>query len=194
MCACSVIIRYGLRGLLTQWLMTLYVTALPQETVCRIWDNLFCHKLLGGDGSKILLRVALALFGLHEKELLKLHEPTACAKLLREKTAGFYDGDRLIRACFERKLARALDGEAGDALLAARRDQHGEAVRREHEEVEERRRVFHARQREREARQQAAEASAAAAPAAAPPAAAAAPAPAAAAAAAAAVEAAGARR
>ena len=142
--------------------MTLYVTALPQETVCRIWDNLFCHKLLGGDGGKILLRVALALFGLHEKELLKLHEPTACATLLREKTAEFYDGDRLIRACFgERKLARALDGEAGDALLAARRERHGEAVRREHEEVEERRRVFHAaRQREREAQQQAPDAEA----------------------------------
>ena len=46
---------YGLRGMLMQWVMTLYVTALPQETVCRVWDNLFCCKVLRGEGSESCL-------------------------------------------------------------------------------------------------------------------------------------------
>ena len=92
---------YGLRGLLTQWLMTLFVNALPPETVDRVWDNLFYTEK-----DKILFRVVVALFRLLEKTLLGLTVPTDCATLLREESAQLYDGKKLVELCFDRKMKR----------------------------------------------------------------------------------------
>jgi hypothetical protein len=53
---------FGLRGLLTQWIMTQFVTALPPETVGRVWDSLFYTE-----GDRTMFRVVVALFRRLEK-------------------------------------------------------------------------------------------------------------------------------
>ncbi len=52
----------------SKWFVCLYSDVLPIETTLRVWDCLFY------EGSKILLRVALALVALNEKEILATTE------------------------------------------------------------------------------------------------------------------------
>ena len=40
-----------------QWFLTLFATSLPEETVLRVWDSILL------EGSEVLLRVALAIWG-----------------------------------------------------------------------------------------------------------------------------------
>lgn len=40
-----------------QWFLTLFATSLPEETVLRVWDYILL------EGSEVLLRVALAIWG-----------------------------------------------------------------------------------------------------------------------------------
>lgn len=145
----------GLRGMLTQWFMMLFVTALPVPTVCRVWDNLFCKRELEGEGSKMLFRVALALFRAREKELLAATSPTDCPKLLREHASTLFDDDDLVKNCFHRKLRR-LDGEAGDQLLTDLRATCRAEVEKEHAEVTRRREEYERRKKQKEAQRAAA--------------------------------------
>ena len=75
---------FGLNGLLTQWLMTQFVTALPPEAVGRVWDSLFYTE-----GDRMNFRVVVALFRRFEKgELLTLpyHAIAAVVRLSKELT------------------------------------------------------------------------------------------------------------
>jgi len=47
-----------------QWFMCLFVNTLRPEVTLRIWDIFF------NEGSKVLFRIAAALFKLHEKQLV----------------------------------------------------------------------------------------------------------------------------
>ncbi|XP_030747883.1 growth hormone-regulated TBC protein 1-A [Sitophilus oryzae] len=49
----------------TKWFICIYADVLPTETVLRVWDCLFY------EGSKILLRVALALIRIHKEAILQ---------------------------------------------------------------------------------------------------------------------------
>jgi hypothetical protein len=110
----------------------------------------------------MLFRVALALFRAHEKELLQLQEPTECTSLLRQSAAAWFDSDRLVKSCFDKKLRR-LDGDAGDAYLQELRARHGAIIAREHQESNTRRNEYNARKKQREQERAAAAAAAAAA-------------------------------
>ena len=47
-----------------QWFMCIFVNTLRPEVTLRIWDMFF------NEGSKVLFRIAGALFKLHERELV----------------------------------------------------------------------------------------------------------------------------
>ena len=49
----------------TQWLLSLYVNALPTETVLRVWDVFFY------DGREALMRIALAMFLQAQDDIVK---------------------------------------------------------------------------------------------------------------------------
>ena len=48
-----------------QWFLTLFATQLPVEAVLRVWDAVFL------EGSEILIRTSLALWGLLQEEVLR---------------------------------------------------------------------------------------------------------------------------
>lgn len=56
--------RQIMQGLILPWFLCLYVNVLPLESTLRFFDSFFF------EGDKVLFRVALAIFKLHEKQLL----------------------------------------------------------------------------------------------------------------------------
>ena len=135
---------FGLRGLLTQWLMTQFVTALPPETVGRVWDSLFYVE-----GDRIFFRVVVALFRRLEKQLLALSVPTDAATLLREETAALFNGKALMDLCFDRKMKR-FDDEAGRQNIEDCRAVRRQQVEAEAAEMAERRAAHNAKRQARE--------------------------------------------
>lgn len=67
------------------WLMTLFSTTLPSETLFQLWDVLFC------DGSRVLLAACLAVFSLLEQNILACVDFGDVSALLAHKIAGFHD-------------------------------------------------------------------------------------------------------
>jgi len=53
----------------TSWFMSLFIGTLPTESVLRVWDCLFY------EGSRVLFRVALAVFKLGEEEIRRISDP-----------------------------------------------------------------------------------------------------------------------
>ena len=54
---------------MSHWFLIIFVDLLPPESTLRVWDVLF------SEGSKVLFRVALALFKLFEHSLLEIKDP-----------------------------------------------------------------------------------------------------------------------
>ena len=61
----------------SSWFTHLFVDQLPFETLLRVWDSFLL------EGSKILFRMALALFKLNQDELLKVSDPFDLAAFIR---------------------------------------------------------------------------------------------------------------
>eukprot|EP01043_Picozoa_sp_COSAG02_P011212 COSAG02_NODE_409_length_22892_cov_11.461150_16_plen_655_part_00 len=72
------------------WLMTLFSTTLPAETLFQLWDVLFCN------GSRVLLAACLAVFSLLEQNILACVDFGDVSALLAHKIAGFHDPQLFI--------------------------------------------------------------------------------------------------
>lgn len=81
--------------LATEWFLCLYSTSLPSETAARVWDCLLL------EGPKILYRVALALFKIHEPMLLATTNPGELLKAMRSATCSEYNRDELLKVAFD---------------------------------------------------------------------------------------------
>lgn len=75
-----------------QWFMCVYVNALPPETALRVWDMFL------NEGPKVLFRVAVALFKLHEKQLIQAKDPGEVYNILKGMGKNVIDADVLIAA------------------------------------------------------------------------------------------------
>eukprot|EP00892_Ulva_mutabilis_P000390 jgi/Ulvmu1/10351/UM061_0034.1 len=79
-----------------QWFLSLFCQDLPSETTARVFDALLL------EGSKVLHRVALAVFKLAEPHLLRCRDTVACANALRVMLRHMHDRDALIRTALRR--------------------------------------------------------------------------------------------
>lgn len=66
----------------TKWFICLYADVLPIETLLRVWDCLFY------EGSKVLLRVGLALIILHKDKLIACQNFPEVVNLYKSMTTG----------------------------------------------------------------------------------------------------------
>eukprot|EP00898_Chlorokybus_atmophyticus_P001812 jgi/Chlat1/2631/Chrsp178S02475 len=79
----------------TEWFLCLYSKNLPTETTMRVWDVLF------SEGSKVLFRVALALFKLNEAALLACQHVGDVIKTLNTAARRAHDRDLLLKTAFD---------------------------------------------------------------------------------------------
>lgn len=78
-----------------QWFMCLFVNTLRPEVTLRIWDMFL------NEGSKVLFRIAAALFKVHEKELLEVKDAGDLFTTLRRIGKDVVDADVLIAAAYK---------------------------------------------------------------------------------------------
>lgn len=77
------------------WFLCLFLNSLPIETTLRVWDALFLEK------SKILFRIALAIFKLNEAAILGGDdEQGGMYARIKNTPKSAYDADRLLEAAF----------------------------------------------------------------------------------------------
>ncbi|XP_064395380.1 uncharacterized protein LOC135342564 isoform X2 [Halichondria panicea] len=76
------------------WFLTLFVDALPTETVLRILD---CFLL---EGTKVLFRMSLGILKINEKKILSLTDPVGLFQFLKELARHTYDIEALFQAAF----------------------------------------------------------------------------------------------
>ena len=77
------------------WLMTLFSTTLPAETLFRLWDVLFCN------GSRVLLAACLAVLSLLSEDILACVDFGDVSAVLAHKIAGLHDSQMFIEATTE---------------------------------------------------------------------------------------------
>ena len=84
----------------SQWFFTCFANCLPFNIVVRIFD---CYLL---EGEKIIYRIALALFKLKEKYLLKGKSFETIMEKMKSITNEINDPDRLLETAFDFSLSR----------------------------------------------------------------------------------------
>jgi hypothetical protein len=73
------------------WFLCIFLNSMPIETVLRVWDVLF------SEGSKILFRIALALFQLNEDKILALDDENGgMYAVVKNMPKNIYDCDMLM--------------------------------------------------------------------------------------------------
>lgn len=77
------------------WFLSLFTDALPVQTLLRVWDLLFVF------GTVMLFRVALAIFALHEKELVECDSASTFYSLVKGITAHLYQVEPLLKIACE---------------------------------------------------------------------------------------------
>ena len=77
-----------------QWFMCLFVNALPPETALRVWDMFL------NEGCKVLFRIAVGLFKLHEKQLLAAKDAGEVYTILKGMGRNVIDADVLIATAY----------------------------------------------------------------------------------------------
>ncbi|XP_048587303.1 uncharacterized protein LOC5507434 isoform X2 [Nematostella vectensis] len=77
------------------WLITIYLDAVPFETGLRIWD---CFLY---EGREVLFRVAIGLLKLQQRALLQLSGPLEIMQYMKRAARVTYDVDRLFKASFD---------------------------------------------------------------------------------------------
>lgn len=78
-----------------EWFMTLFVNALPIETVLRVWDAFFY------EGTKVLFRVSLALFHRHERELESISDQEQLMTTIKRLPKSELNCEELVKIAFE---------------------------------------------------------------------------------------------
>jgi hypothetical protein len=96
-----VVVRHqiDLTTIVGPWFLCLFAKTLPIETCMRVWD---CFLFLG---SKVLFRVALALFHLNATAILNANEQGTLFNILSGLGKNQYDCDQLIQAAFQLECA-----------------------------------------------------------------------------------------
>ncbi|KAJ1970659.1 hypothetical protein H4R35_005733 [Dimargaris xerosporica] len=84
---------------MSHWFPLLFVDVLPIESVLRVWDCFFY------EGSKVLFRVALALFKLNETILLQTKDSLEQFQLVQEFPRKMIHCHHLMQVCFSRALS-----------------------------------------------------------------------------------------
>ena len=82
---------------LTSWFMSCFVTALPTESVLRVWDALFY------EGSKTLFRIGLAIFKLGEPDIRSIRDPLEVFQVVQAVPRRLLDCNALLEATFKRR-------------------------------------------------------------------------------------------
>ncbi|EGG18758.1 hypothetical protein DFA_02497 [Cavenderia fasciculata] len=82
--------------IISKWFLCLMATATPTETTFRIWDVFF------SEGSKVLFRIAIALFKMNEEKLLTCLDYNTLYNLIRKIPSHAYDADTLIDVSFNK--------------------------------------------------------------------------------------------
>lgn len=77
------------------WFTHLFVDQLPFETLLRVWDAFLL------EGSKVILRVSLALFKINQDELIKITDPFELAAFIRNMPRRQLDVVTLLETAFE---------------------------------------------------------------------------------------------
>ena len=85
----------------TEWLMCLFTCTLPSETALRVWDAWLA------EGSKVLLRVALALLKRAEPAMLKAKAVTEVVTALKAVCRAAHDRDALMEEAWPWSLPKA---------------------------------------------------------------------------------------
>jgi len=78
------------------WFMSIFINALPIESVLRVWDCLFY------EGSKILFRVALTIFKLGETQIENVRDPMEILQIVQSLPKSMIDCGALMETCFRR--------------------------------------------------------------------------------------------
>jgi len=81
----------------TEWFLCLFTRSMPAETAARIWDAFLL------EGSKVLFRVALALFKSVEDELAETTNIAEMLQIVRGTAQGSHDRERVMRIAFSRQ-------------------------------------------------------------------------------------------
>eukprot|EP00210_Caulerpa_lentillifera_P001947 g1868.t1 len=89
------VVKFGsLSKICNNWFSSLFVLTLPSETAARVWDCLF------SEGSKILLRVALALMNKNQNTISSMIQSNNLPKVLTYKMRRTIDANELLSAAF----------------------------------------------------------------------------------------------
>lgn len=112
------------------WFLCLFVNTLPVETCLRVWDVFFLEK------SKILFRVAIALFKMHESELLQCNDAGQIYKKLSSMGSTCFDCDALLKTAFYRI------GSLRRSHIEKLRSTQRPLVQARHDQIEEKRNLY----------------------------------------------------
>lgn len=83
----------------TKWFICLFADNLPTETVLRIWDSLFY------EGSKIIFRVAVAIFKRHSQKMMTIKDPGTLYEYAKDMTGKELDcHDFMVNGVFDKKI------------------------------------------------------------------------------------------
>lgn len=110
---------------LTSWFMSCFVTALPTESVLRVWDALFY------EGSKTLFRIGLAIFKLGEGDIRAIRDRLEVFQVVQAVPRRQLDCNALLEATFKR---RGGFGHVSQDTIDARRRARRELMRRDRED------------------------------------------------------------
>lgn len=86
------------------WFSSLFVLALPAETVVRVWDSLIC------EGPKVLLRVALALLKKCESTILMTTDVQQLSQIITYRLRRVFGANELLNVAFN-KLGRLTSAQ-----------------------------------------------------------------------------------
>lgn len=85
-----------------QWFMCIFVNTLRPEVTLRVWDMFL------NEGSKVIFRIAGALFKLHETKLLAVKDASDLFEVLRGIGKEVVDADKLIAMAYKSYSAKPL--------------------------------------------------------------------------------------
>jgi hypothetical protein len=110
---------------LTSWFMSCFVTALPTESVLRVWDALFY------EGSKTLFRIGLAIFKLGEPDIRAIRDRLEVFQVVQAVPRRLLDCNLLLEATFKRRNGF---GHVSQDTIDARRRARRDLIRRDRED------------------------------------------------------------
>ena len=95
------------------WMLVVFIDAMPVRTVLRIWDA-FLYE-----GSKVQFRASLGVFLLHQQAILEQDDKQELWDLLRRATSGLHDANALMKCAFVSLDAQHKTATTGKAVRTA---------------------------------------------------------------------------